>query len=438
MRNIPPSVSALFWTQFFGALNDNLFKNALIILITYKSIILFGLNSGMLVALCGGLFILPYLLFSATAGQLADKFEKSWLVIKIKEVEIAIAIVGAVGLYLENFPLLLVVLFLLGVQSTFFGPLKYSLIPHYSSKEQLVFSNALISSGTFSAILLGTIAGGIAAGFENTTWPVIVLLLFFSYLALHFAWRLPKTNQAKLDSETKNIVVDWNLYSSNRDILKLVFRNQRIAFLILGLSWFWFLGAGLLSLLPLIAKNIFNGQVSIATLMLFTFVLGMGAGPFALEKIFKGKVPRWVIPMSLIMMTLVIFDLSFVIKAASKHSFFLSLIDPVNLKDYFQLNMSVRMIFDLFVLSVFGGMFTVSQLVELQRITVESELSRVVAGNNIVNALLMVLVSILLMVLHQQKMPLFAIMAVLGIFNVFMCIVLLFFYKDEFNKIWRF
>lgn len=431
-------MSALFWTQFFGALNDNLFKNALVILITYKSVSLFGLNSGMLVALCGGLFILPYFLFSATAGQLADKYEKSWLVVKIKEAEVGIAVLGAIGLYLEHFPLMLIVLFLLGLQATFFGPLKYSLIPHYSPVDQLVYSNALISSGTFSAILIGTIAGSNAVSIEGSSWLAITLLLVMGYLGLHYAWKLPGEKKENGESELTKVKVDWNIYTANRDILKLTLKNHRIAFLIVGLSWFWFIGAGLLSILPLIAKNTFNGEKSIATLMLFTFVLGMGGGPFLLERIFKGKVPRWVIPMSLIMMTLIIFDVSFVIKSASKHSFLLSIINPLGLSEFFQLNMAIRLILDLFFLSVFGGMFTVSQFSDLQRITAGNELSRVIAGNNIINALLMVLVSVLLMVMHQMKLPLHAIMAVLGIFNIFMCIVLLFFYKEEFNKVWRF
>ena len=139
-------MKSLFWTQFYGALTDNFFKNALVLLITYRSITLMGMNAGMLVAFCGGIFILPFFLFSATAGQIADKYEKSWLVVKIKEAEVFIAILGTLGLFLDHYPLMLFVLFLLGLQSTFFGPLKYSLIPHYSSKDQLVFSNALVSS----------------------------------------------------------------------------------------------------------------------------------------------------------------------------------------------------------------------------------------------------------------------------------------------------
>jgi MFS family permease len=434
MRNIPRSMSSLFWTQFYGALNDNLFKNALIILITYKMISLFGLSSGMLVAFCGGIFILPFFLFSATAGQLADKFEKSWLVVRIKECEMGIALLGALGLILHNYPLMLVVLFLLGLQATFFGPLKYSLIPHYSSKDQLVFSNALISSGTFCAILMGTILGGVAASFQDNLWPLIILLLGFSFLGLFYAWRLPKVQP----EEKAKVMVDWNLFTSTRDILKIALKNQRIFVLILGLSWFWFLGAGLLSILPMMAKDIFNGNENVATLMLFTFVIGMGIGPFVLEKIFKGRVPRWVIPVSLILLTMMLFDVAFAMKSASNQSFLLSLLPAITPVEFFKLNMSTRTVVGLFLMSMFGGMFTVSQFTELQRITPDEELSRVVAANNIVNALMMVSVSILLMFLHKQHFPLHVIIVILGMLNIGMCLVLLFYYKEEFNKFWGF
>jgi len=434
MRKIPRSMSSLFWTQFYGALNDNLFKNALVILITYKMISLFGLSSGMLVAFCGGVFILPFFLFSATAGQLADKYEKSWLVVKIKECEMGIALLGALGLILQNYPLMMIVLFLLGLQAAFFGPLKYSLIPHYSTKDQLVFSNALVSSGTFCAILMGTIIGGVAASFQDNLWPLIVLLLGFSFLGLFYAWRLPKVEP----EEKAKVVVDWNLFTSTRDIIKIALKNQRIFFLIVGLSWFWFLGAGLLSVLPMMAKDIFNGNENVATLMLFTFVLGMGIGPFVLEKVFKGRVPRWVIPVSLVFLTMMLFDVAYAMKSASKQSFLLSLFPPVSPAEFFKLNMSLRTIVGLFLMSFFGGMFTVSQFTELQRITPDEELSRVVAANNIVNALMMVMVSLLLMILHQQKLPLHVILVVLGMLNILMCLILLFFYKEEFNKFWRF
>jgi MFS family permease len=294
----------------------------------------------------------------------------------------------------------------------------------------------MVSSGTFVAILIGTMIGGVAAGFGNNYWPLVAVLLIVAYLGLHYAKKLPLEN-INIE-ERAAIVVDWNFFSSTRDILKLVFKNPLIALLIVGLSWFWFMGAGLLSILPLIAKDVFNGNEGVATMMLFTFTIGMGVGPFLLDKITKGKVRRWVIPMSLVAMTLFIFDLSFVIKSASKASFLLNIGDAISIKDFFKLNSSARVILDLFMLSLFGGMFTVPQFAELQRVTKESELSRVVAGNNVINALAMVSVSILLMIFHQQKLSLSTILALLGFLNILMCMGLMYFYKAEFNKFWRF
>ena len=436
MKKMTPELRSLFWTQLFGALNDNLFKSALIIFITYKSIGLFGVNSASMVALCGGVFILPFFFISATAGQLADKYDKVWLTYRIKEAEVGIAILGSVGIFLQNYYIMLLVLFLLGLQSTFFGPIKYSLIPHYSNNDQLIFANALVSSGTFIAILIGTIIGGLSVGFGDNYWPLVLVLLSVAALGLYNAKKLP-LEKIRIE-ERKAIVVDWNFFSSTRDILKLIFKNSSIALLVIGLSWFWFMGAGLLSILPLIAKDIFHGNEGVATFMLFTFTIGMGVGPFILDKLTKGKIQRWVIPMSLVAMSFFIFDLSFVIKSVSKINFSENFRDSLSIKEFFTINSSLRIVLDLFMLSLFGGMFTVPQFAELQKVTHESELSRVVAGNNVINSLAMVTVSILLMILHQQKLSLSSVVSILGFLNVFMCIGLLYFYKAEFKKFLRF
>jgi MFS family permease len=452
MRKISSELNSLFWTQLYGALNDNLFKSALVILITYRNISLFGVNPASMVALCGGIFILPFFFISATSGQLADKLDKVWLTYRIKEAEVIIALFGSIGILTSNYYLMLLVLFLLGLQSTFFGPIKYSLIPHYAPKDQLIFANAMVSSGTFVAILIGTIIGGLAASL-STHWPLIMVLMFIAYLGLRYAKKLPLERPVNLDEEESeedkyedgydeekinSVEIDWNFFTSTINILKLVFKNPLVALLIIGLSWFWFMGAGLLSILPLIAKEIFNGSEGVATLLLFTFTVGMGIGPFILEKLTKGKVKRWVIPMSLVGMTFVIFDLAFVIQSASKGSFLLKLGGVITVKEFFKLQMSYRTIIDLLLLSVFGGMFTVPQFAELQRVTNEKELSRIIAGNNIINAMAMVSVSLLLMVFHQQRFTLSVILGILGALNVLMCTALMYFYKDEFNKFWRF
>ena len=434
MKKISTELWALFWTQFFGAINDNLFKNALILMITYQGVSLFGINSSALVALSGGVFILPFFFLSATSGQLADRFEKTTLVKIIKKIEILISILAVLGLYLKNYPLLLFVLFLFGLHSTFFGPLKYSLIPSYAKKENLVISNALISSGTFIAILIGTILGGLSASNQNSLWELKFLLIFFSTLGLLAANRLRPIVQS--EEQLKSIAIDWNFGTSSRDILKLVFKNKMIGVLIIGLSWFWFLGAGLLSLLPLISKNIFHGNEHVATLMLFVFTMGMGIGPFLLEQLTKGRIIRALIPLSLLGMTFFVFDISHVLKLVEKNLSVSSQV--VNIHGFFQLKLSSRLIIDLLFLAMFGGFFTVPQFAELQRITSGLELSRIIAGNNIINSLAMVAVSILLMILLQKEFSLSTIFGVLGGLNLAMSIGLILFYRFEFNKIWRF
>lgn len=430
---------SLFWTQFFGALNDNVFKNALVILITYQGVSLFGINSSALVALSGGVFISSFFFLSATSGQLADRMEKTQLVRWIKQFEILIAVLAGTGLYLKNYPLLLFVLFLFGLHSTFFGPLKYSLIPHYSKKENLVFSNALISSGTFVAILLGTIIGGVAASEQGNLWGLKFLLIFFAVLGYFFSKKLTRVESTQSE-DNKHINMDF--FSSTKDILRLVFKNHLIAILIIGLSWFWFLGAGLLSLLPLLSKNIFHGNEHVATLMLFTFTVGMGLGPFFLERMTRGRVIRALIPLSLVAMSFFIFDIALVINLLAKQRAFLTVLatfkGDLSIHDFFQIKMSARVIGDLFFLSFFGGIFTVPQFAELQRITGAHELSRIIAGNNIINALAMVSVSVMLMILHQLHFPLSIIFGVLGILNILMGVGLIFFYRHEFNKFWRF
>lgn len=438
MRNISKNLWSLFWTQFFGALNDNLFKNALVILITYKNINLMGLSAGSLVAFCGGIFILPFFFLSATSGQLADRFDKAMLVKIIKKAEIGIVILGMVGLFFSHYPLLLFVLFLFGLHSTFFGPLKYSLIPNYSTPDQLIFANAMISSGTFSAILIGTILGGLAVSFGENTWFLKALLLIVAILGVYFGNKLPEEKKVSSDELSKPLVVDWNFYTSTRDILKMVFQNQSIAGLVVGLSWFWFLGAGLLSLIPGIAKDVFHGHEVIATLMLFTFTMGMGLGPFFLEKCTKGVVFRFLIPLSLICMSLIIFDLAYVLKAASKQSFLLMLLPPIDFSGFFKLDYSLRFIIDLFLLSFSGGVFTVVQFAELQRIVESEFLSRVFAGNNIINSMAMVSVSVLLMIFHSMHFSFALMMGILGGLNLLMCMGFLFLYKEDFNRFWKF
>ncbi len=417
MTKINSNLTSLFWVQFFGALNDNTFKNALVILITFHSSVLFGLNSSMLVALAGAVFIAPFFFLSATAGQMADVYEKTRIVKIIKKVEILIVFFAIIGFYLENYYLLFFVLFLLGVHSTFFGPLKYALIPFYSFKKDLVFSNALISGGTFIAILVGTIIGGIASGIF-----LKIFLISFALVGLYFANKLPSLGNTHVTDKRD---IDWNFSRSTKNILKLVFKTKAIAILILGLSWFWFMGAGLLSLLPLLAKNILHGNEAVATLLLFTFTLGMGVGPFVLDLISGGVIKKIIIPLSLIFMSLFICDIAYVIKNLS------AVLEFITMDKFFALKFSWRILIDLFMLSFFGGMYTVTQFAEFQSIAPANEISRMIAGNNILNSLFMVVVSLLLMIFHMQSMPLWKMFGILGILNTIVGFFLVYLYRQN-------
>lgn len=421
MKKINSNMLSLFWTQFFGAFNDNLFKSALVILITYKSISLFGLPPSAMVAFCGGIFILPFFIASSFAGDISDRFNKIWLCHKIKEAEVVIALIGAIGIYLENYYLMVFVLFLLGVQSAFFGPIKYSLIPEFSEKENLVFSNALVSSGTFSAILLGTIIGGLSVAQSGVNYKFIIGLVLFSLIGLFFARRLKMQGALLTNSKVK---IEYNIFKSTASCMRIISKDKKIFHLVMGLSWFWFLGAGLLSLLPTVAKDIYLGNESVATFMLFIFTVGMGVGPFILDYFTKGKVNDKIIPLSLFLMTLVLFDISYLVSFE-----YISSNELDSLGDFVGNFEKVRFLIDLFLISLFGGLFTVPQFSKLQVIADQSELSRIIAANNIINSLAMVLVSVLIMGLAMMMASMSVIFLVLGGLNLMATLYLYRVYK---------
>jgi MFS family permease len=433
MKNVSNNLKNLFWTQFLGALNDNIFKNALIIMITYQGVSLFNLNSKMLVAMAGGIFILPFLLLSAISGELSNKVNRILIVRWVKIIEIIIMILASIGIFIQNYYLLFFVLFLLGIHSTFFGPIKYSLIPEYSKEEELVFSNALISAGTFISILLGTIIGGFLAEGIKFAWALKFILVIVSLAGLYFARKLPD-----LPAEKGNLTINWNILKSTRTVIKMMLSDKEVYTLLFGLSWFWFLGAGILSLVPSVAKDIFKAKEAVATTMLFVFTLGMGLGPFVLEKITKGKIIRPLIPISLFLMSLFMFDVVFVLKQFLGGNYLPQIFESISLSQFLDLRFAIRFLFDLFCISFFGGIFTVLQFADLQTIVEKGALSQIIAGNNIFNALFMVAVSVLIMFLHQLDFGLPNIFGIIGILNIGAGVVLVFLHRHEFEHYWRF
>ncbi len=421
----------LFIVQFLGAFNDNLFKNSLVLLITYKGIQLLGMDSATLVAFSAGIFILPFFLFSSYAGVLADRYQKVQIAKLVKMSEVAIMGLALVGFLSESFGLLLLCLFLMGVHSTFFGPIKYSLIPVYVDDSDLMKANAWVSTGTFMAILGGTILGGSLASI-GSHWPLVLTLFFVAFVGLKFSMNLEPV--AVID---RDLPVGEGHWATTKKVLKLTMKERDIFSYIMGISWFWLLGSAILTILPMMAKVIFSSKEEVATLFLSVFVLGMGVGPFVLERISKGRVLVWLIPITLFFISMFIFDLAFISNKVVKKTFIFS--DPIfGISDFLSIQGGVRFLIDLFFISFFGGMFTVPQFTMIQKLADPRVLSRLIAGNNIWNAIFMVSISIFLMFLFSIKLHLSWILAIIGILNLLVSLILSYVHREEYNRFFKF
>ena len=415
----------LFWTMFLGALNDNLFKNALVLLITYKSVSLFGLNSAALVAMCGGIFILPFFLFSATAGQLADKMSKTKMIKLTKITEFVVMFLAVLGFYFENFSLLMCVLFLMGTQSTFFGPLKYGIIPQLIDRDELVLGNAYIGGGTFLAILVGTILGGVAVSGSEPTIIASAGVLIISGLGIYSSLFVKQ-----VEPVDKEVVPDFTFIRPTMDIIKLTMSEKSIFRTCMGISWFWFIGAAILSLIPSLCKDVFHGSESVGTLFLATFTIGMGIGSFVAEKLSQNRPEIGMVPISAVLMSVFLADLAYC--ASSFSVLTLTLLD---VSDFFSQEYSIRAIADLLFVSIFGGTYIIPQFTYLQDFTPQKILSRIIAGNNIWNAIFMVAAAVMIMILSMFKVEIFEILLIIAGLN-FLYSFYLFFTNSE--VAWRF
>lgn len=370
----------LFLTQFLGAFNDNFFKNAMVILITYKLSATYNLNSEILITVAAGIFILPFFLFSAPAGQLADKFEKSKLIRITKLAEIVLALFACLGFYFHSVTLLMIVLFLIGTQSTFFGPMKYSILPDHLNTNELIAGNALIETGTFIAILIGTILGGVAASLHIGMTVVsgsMILIAILGYAASRY---IPPSSIA-----APNLKLDWNIVRESKAIIQQTFKNQDISLAILGISWFWLIGATYLSQFPTYAKDILNAEPSVVTILLTCFTAGIGIGSMLCNRLLKGKIHATYVPLAALGMSLFAIDLVFASEFSEVHAGSL-----VTLREFLSYLPNWRVLFDLLMLAICGGVYIVPLYAMLQHSSEDSERSRVIAANNIVNALFMV------------------------------------------------
>ena len=381
----------LFWTQFLGALNDNVFKNALVILITYKGVSVWGLAPNSVVALSGGIFILPFLLFSPLAGQLSDRFEKSKIARMVKWLEVLVMIAASFGFYLHEYSFLMVALFLMGVHSTLFGPVKYSIIPELLPESQLTAGNASIEVGTFIAILVGTILGGVAAASASSEFTVSAVILVVAVLGLLVSYFIPQVPIA--DPLLK---IHPNPLSQIWATMKIPRSNKVVFNSILAISWFWFLGAGILSVLPPIGRDLLHTNEKVVTAFLATFTIGIALGAFLCEKLSFQRVEIGLVPWGSVGLSVFLADLGWTI---SQWSFQASFV-PLDFTTFLAQPGAARILGDLFFLSVAGGLFTVPLYTLIQERSERKIRSRMIASNNIYNALFMVVSSVMLMNLY--------------------------------------
>jgi 1-acyl-sn-glycerol-3-phosphate acyltransferase len=399
----------LFWTQFLGAFNDNLFKNALVILVAYRSMTLLGLSSKTIVVACAGIFIFPFFLFSATAGQLSDRFAKWRLIRWVKVWEIGVMALAGVGFAANNLGLLLAVLFLMGMQSTFFGPAKYAILPELLDDKTLVGGNALVAMATFLAILVGTITGGlVVAGGDR--WVsrlglMVVAVAVAGYVTSLFILKLPAANP--------DLPFKLNPVTPTIDILRVA-RSVRSVFLsILAISWFWFLGASFLSLLPNFSKDVLGGGETVVTLCLATFCVGIGAGSMLCERFSRRRLELGLVPLGSIGISLFAADLAFTgwrLAPPGDGPF-------LTVAGFLQVPGGPHVLFDLFMIAVFSGFYSVPLMTFIQQRSAASERSRVIAGNNILNALLMVLSSLVLVAMLGADVSIPGIFLTLALLN---------------------
>jgi len=395
-----------------GALNDNIFRNGLVILITFQGVLVVGMNHTQLANVAAGLFILPFFLFSATAGQLADKYEKSMLIRRIKMIEIGLMLLAAFTLVSQNYSLLLLVLFLMGCQSTMFGPVKYAYLPQQLADDELVGGNALVESGTYIAIILGLIVGGIAVsagiadqfGYNNQTilGACLVVVALTGYMTSR---QVPQTQAVD-----PTLQINWNAWQETWRIVQFA-REERSVFLsILGISWFWFFGSAMTIQIPAYTLDILSGNETITTILLAAFAVGVGIGSLLCERMSGHRIELGLVPFGSIGLSLFAVDLYFAQPEAH-------LLAVSSIGEFLGRSGSWRILADFALLGAFGGFYSVPLYALIQKRSKRQHLSRIIAANNIINSFLMVGAAVLSIIVLRSgfSIPeLFLIIAVLN------------------------
>ncbi len=371
-----------FWVQFLGAANDNLFKFAFTVMVTYQ-LQVDWLPPSLAGLAIGALFIVPFLLFSATSGQLADKLEKTVLIRFVKWLEIAIMGLATYGFLHQDARVLLACVFMMGLHSTLFGPVKFAYLPQHLGERELTGGNGMIEMGTFVAILLGQVAGGLLIALPRTgAWWVSAACIAVAVLGRVLAQEVPLS-----PATDPGLKINWNPFSETWRNLKLAHENIVVFRSLLGISWMWFFGAVFLAQFPSFAKDVLHGDERVASLLLVVFSVGVGMGALMCEVLSRRHVEIGLVPLGAIGMSVFAVDLYFA-------SHVLPASEPMGLAQFFAQSGHLRVIADLGLLSLFVGLFSVPMYALIQLRSQSTHRARIIAANNILNAVFMIVSSL--------------------------------------------
>lgn len=404
--------TAMFITQFMGAFNDNLFKQALLLVLTYSVASQMGMKISTLNNLAAMLFILPYFLFSALAGQLADKYEKSKLTVNIKILEIVIMVIAVFGFFMQLYWLLFVALFLLGTQSTFFGPIKYAYLPQVMHEDELVGANGLFQMGTSLSILFGMIVAGVLTQLPNAYVWICTTVMLVAILGLMGAKNIPHTPATQ-----PNLTVNWNIITTSWQTIQFLYGFPLLFFIILGNSWFWFYGATFLTQVPEFSKTILHGNEVVVIFMLGLFSIGVSIGSLLCKQFTKNQVSLKLLPFGIAGLSVFAIDLFFSLRGIDNIQ--LSAENLLGISELLAIDGSVRVFMDLFFLGFSGGIYIVPLYAYMQAYAPKSHRARVIGANNIFNAIFMVTSAIVAIIaLSELSLSLPQLFLITGVLNL--------------------
>lgn len=394
-----------FWTQFSGAANDNLFKFAFTVMVTYQLQVSW-MPPAMAGLVIGALFILPYLLFSATSGQITDKVEKTRLIRLVKNLEIAIMALAAYGFLNNHVVVLLACTFLMGLHSTLFGPVKFAYLPQVLNERELTGGNGMVEMGTFVAILLGNIVGGLLVAIPEVGRTQVAI----ACLAIALAGRLVAQFIPAAPATDPGLKINWNPVSETWRNLKLAHDNVVVFRSLLGISWMWFFGAVFLSQFPSFARDVLHGNEQVASVLLVVFSIGIATGSLLCEVLSRRHVEIGLVPLGAIGMTVFAVDLYFASRGLPPAA-------TLTLSEFLALPAHWRVLADLSLLSLFAGLYSVPMYALIQLRAQPTHRARIIAANNILNALFMIASSVIAGLLLKAGATIPQIFLFIGIAN---------------------